>query len=217
MDKAGKAEEAYHKIERMIVFRDLDPGSLVSEAFLMERTGLGRTPVREALQRLARNRMVEIHANKGVLIPPISIEAQLRMLELRRVLEGFAVRLGSHRADSRDRAGMQLMVDRLSQETFTLMAYAETVKETHDLIIAGAHNEYLAETMAPLQGLSRRFWYTHVVDEETEIKTGANLHVAILQAILGRDPDAAEAASHDLNDYLVSFSYATLRRDDQPT
>jgi DNA-binding GntR family transcriptional regulator len=84
-------------------------------------------------------------------------------------------------------------------------------------LIAGAHNEYLAETMAPLQGLSRRFWYTHVVDEETEIKTGANLHVAILQAILGRDPDAAEAASHDLNDYLVSFSYATLCRDDQPT
>lgn len=217
MDKAGKAEEAYHKIERMIVFRDLDPGSLVSEALLMERTGVGRTPVREALQRLARNRMVEIHANKGVLIPPISIEAQLRMLELRRVLEAFAVRLGSHRADSRDRAGMQLMVDRLSRETFTLMAYVETVKETHDLIIAGAHNEYLAETMAPLQGLSRRFWYTHVVDEETEIKTGANLHIAILQAILGRDADAAEAASHDLNDYLVSFSYATLRRDGQPT
>jgi DNA-binding GntR family transcriptional regulator len=217
MDKAGKAEEAYHQIERMIVFRDIDPGSLVSESFLMERTGVGRTPVREALQRLARNRMVEIHANKGVLIPPISIEAQLRMLEVRRVLEALAVRLGSHRADSRDRAGMQLMVDRLRQETFTLMAYAETVKETHDLIIAGAHNEYLAETMAPLQGLSRRFWYTHVVDEETEIKSGANLHVAILQAILGRDPDAAEAASHDLNDYLVSFSYATLRRDDQPT
>jgi DNA-binding GntR family transcriptional regulator len=215
MDRVRKADTAYHQIERMIVFRDIDPGSLVSETFLMEHTGMGRTPVREALQRLARNRMVEIHPNKGVLVPPISIEAQLRMLELRRVLEGLAVRLGSHRADRSDRAGMQQMVDRLGRERFTLMTYAETVRETHDLIVAGAHNEYLAETMAPLQGLSRRFWYTHVVDEETEIKTGADLHVAILQAILARDPDAAEAASHDLNRYLVDFSYAALRRHDR--
>jgi DNA-binding GntR family transcriptional regulator len=215
MDRVRKADAAYHQIERMIVFRDIDPGSLVSETFLMEQTGMGRTPVREALQRLARDRMVEIHPNKGVLVPPISIEAQLRMLELRRVLEGLAVRLGSHRADRSDRAGMQQMVDRLGHERFTLMAYAGTVRDTHDLIIAGAHNEYLAETMAPLQGLSRRFWYTHVVDEETEIKTGADLHVAILQAILARDPDAAEAASHDLNSYLVNFAYAALRRDDR--
>ncbi len=216
MDEAGKADQAYRQIERMIVFGEISPGSLVSEAQLMEKTGVGRTPVREALQRLSRNRMVQIHPNKGVLIPPISIEAQLRMLELRRVLEAFAVRLGSGRADPGDRTGMQTMVDRLEHQTFTLIAYAETVKDTHDLIITAAHNEYLAETMAPLQGLSRRFWYTHVVDEDTEIKTGAHLHTAILRAILSRDPDAAEAASHGLNDYLVDFSYATLHRHTRP-
>lgn len=64
--------------------------------------------------------------------------------------------------------------------------------------------------MAPLQGLSRRFWFTHVTDVDTEIKAGATLHVAILRAILGRDPDAAEAAALDLNDYLVDFAYGTL-------
>ncbi len=212
----GKADQAYLHIERMIVFGEISPGSLVSEAQLMEQTGVGRTPVREALQRLSRNRMVEIHPNKGVLIPPISVEAQLRMLELRRVLEAFAVRLGSSRAEPTERSGMQAMVDRLEHETFTLRAYAETVKETHDLIIAAAHNEYLAETMAPLQGLSRRFWYSRVVDEDTEIKTGAHFHTTILRAILNRDPDAAEAASHALNDYLVEFSYATLRDRTQP-
>jgi DNA-binding GntR family transcriptional regulator len=59
----GKAAQAYRAIERMIVSQEIPPGSLASESSLMEKTGLGRTPVREALQQLARNRMVEIHPN----------------------------------------------------------------------------------------------------------------------------------------------------------
>lgn len=210
MTEIGKAAQAYQDIERMVVFGEIAPGSLVSESFLMEQTGLGRTPVREALQRLSRNRMVEIHPNKGVLIPSTSVEAQLRMLELRRVLESLAVRLACERAVAADRVGMEAMVERLENGGFDLKGYAETVRGTHDLIVAGAHNEYLADAMAPLQGLSRRFWFTHVTDVDTEIKAGATLHVAILRAILGREPDAAEAAALDLNDYLVDFSYATL-------
>jgi DNA-binding GntR family transcriptional regulator len=69
----GKAAQAYREIERLIVFQEIAPGALASESMLMEKTGLGRTPVREALQQLARNRMVEIHPNKGVLIPPTSV------------------------------------------------------------------------------------------------------------------------------------------------
>jgi DNA-binding GntR family transcriptional regulator len=206
----GKAAQAYREIERLIVFQEIPPGSLASESMLMERTGLGRTPVREALQQLARNRMVEIHPNKGVLIPATSVEAQLRMLELRRVLEALAVRLACHRATSGIRQQMTDMVDLLAQDAFTLEAYAETVKDTHQLIVAGAANDYLSDAMAPLQGLSRRFWFTHVVDHQAEITAGSKLHTEILQAILERDPDTAEAASHALNDYLVDFSYAAL-------
>jgi DNA-binding GntR family transcriptional regulator len=213
MTPQGKAAQAYREIERLIVFQKVAPGSLISEAVLMEMTGFGRTPVREALQLLARNRMVEIHANKGVLIPPTSVEAQLRMLELRRVLEALSVRLACHRATDRDRDGMRAMVALLHSRGFNLHDYAETVKDTHHLIVGAAHNEYLADSMAPLQGLSRRFWFTHVVNEAVEIKTGAQLHSAILRTILDRDPLAAEQASHELNDYLVEFAYRSLRRD----
>lgn len=210
MTEMGKAAQAYQDIERMVVFGELAPGSLVSESFLMEKTGLGRTPVREALQRLSRNRMVEIHPNKGVLIPSTSVEAQLRMLELRRVLEALAVRLACERSDQADRDGMSAMVERLERGGFDLKGYAETVRGTHDLIVVGAHNAYLADAMAPLQGLSRRFWFTHVTEVDTEIKAGADLHAAMLKAILERNADAAEVAALELNDYLVDFSYATL-------
>lgn len=207
----GKAAQAYEEIERLIVFQDLAPGSLVSEAVLMEKTGLGRTPVREALQQLARNRLVEIHPNKGVLVPPASVEAQLRMLELRRVLEALAVRLACQAATESDRKAMHEMVARLDAGRFTLRQYLETVKDTHQMIVAAAHNEYLADAMAPLQGLSRRFWITHVQDEQAEISHGSRLHAQILRAILDRYPEAAEKASHALNDYLVQFAYSTIR------
>lgn len=212
MIKQGKTAQAYRAIEKMIVFQEIEPGSLVSEATLMDKVGLGRTPVREALQQLARNRMVEIHPNKGVLIPPTSVEAQLRMLELRRALEVLAVRLACERANEAERTSMRDLVQVLGTSSFRLTEYAETVKDTHDLIVSGAHNEYLADAMAPLQGLSRRFWFTHVVDEDAEIKKGARLHTEILNAILTRDADAAESASRALNDYLVEFCYASLRR-----
>ncbi|MCM0616538.1 GntR family transcriptional regulator [Paenarthrobacter sp. TYUT067] len=211
MMQQGKAAQAYDEIERLIVFQELAPGSLVSEAVLMERTGLGRTPVREALQQLARNRLVEIHPNKGVLVPPASVEAQLRMLELRRVLEALAVRLACQTASATDRKAMQEMVELLEADRFTLRQYLETVKETHMMIVTASHNEYLADAMAPLQGLSRRFWITHVRDEQAEISQGSALHASILRSVLERDAEKAEKASHALNDYLVEFAYRTVR------
>lgn len=202
-------------LERMIVFQEILPGALVSEAALMERTGLGRTPVREALQQLARNRMVEIHPHRGVLIPPTSVEAQLRLLELRRVLDPLAARLGCECATPEDRQQMQDMADRLRAGGFTLESYLDTVRGTHQLIVAGAHNEYLADAMAPVQGLSRRFWLTHVADDDQEIATGGTLHREILEAIVDGDAARAEDASLALNDYLVQFTYDSLRRKNQ--
>lgn len=79
------------------------------------------------------------------------------------------------------------------------------------MLVAGARNEYLADAIAPLQGLSRRFWFGRVEDDAAEIAAGSQLHVAILQAVLDGDADAAEKASLALNDYLVEFAYRTLR------
>jgi DNA-binding GntR family transcriptional regulator len=207
----GKAAvRAYAEIERMIVFQEIRAGSLISEAAMMEKTGFGRTPVREALQQLARNRMVEIHPNKGVLVPPISVDAQLKLLELRRALEVLAVRLACERARESQRDAIRQLLQDIERGGYTLREYADTVKRTHDLIASGANNEYLADAIAPLQGLSRRFWIAYVVDEQLEINAASRLHIAILDALLARDADAAERASRALNDYLVSFSYAAL-------
>lgn len=207
-----RADTAYIEIERMIILQEVAPGTLVSEAEMMARIGIGRTPVREALQRLARNRMVEIYPNKGVLIPPISVDAELKSLEIRRVLEVLAVRLACERATDEECNDMRAMVEVIERNRHSLHEYMNTVKGTHDLIVTGAHNLYLVDAMAPLQGLSRRFWLAHVTDAEAEIKIGSAHHVEILQEIIRRDATAAQRASEALNDYLTEFSFAALRR-----
>ena len=79
-------DRAYAEIEELIVTLRLAPGTPVSEAELMARLGIGRTPIREALQRLARERLVEIYPRRGNFVTDINVAGQLRLLETRREL-----------------------------------------------------------------------------------------------------------------------------------
>lgn len=215
----NKTNQAYAQLEEMITFQELEPGSMVSEAKLMEITGLGRTPVREALQRLAWDRMVEVHPRRGAFIPLISVEVQLKLLELRRSVEELAVRMASHRASTAQKQVMLQLAEELEQlqDTDDVHTYGKLLKKIHDIIVAAAQNEYLQLAMSPLQGLSRRFWFAHLRDKNAELRLGARLHAAVLRSICHGDEVAAVAASLELNDYLTEFAYRTLRRVDDRT
>lgn len=207
----NQSEQAVVALQRLIEQGELRPGSMVSERGLMEATGLGRTPVREAIQRLALSHMLRIHPNKGIEIPAISVEDQLSGLEVRRAVEVLAVELACQRAAEADIAAIAALKARLAGG-FDLRGYSETVRETHALIIQAAHNPYLEALMVPLQTLSRRFWIMHVRDEQAEIAHGKRLHQDILKAILARDAAAAAAASLALNSYLVEFALSVVAR-----
>jgi DNA-binding GntR family transcriptional regulator len=207
----NRAEQAYRALEAMITFQELAPGSLVSEAALMDRTGYGRTPVREALQRLARERMVDIHPRRGVFIAQLSIESQLRLLELRRSIEVLAVRLAADRAEAAQIEAMLALDEALAAFTGEdIRAFGPLVSQSHHLVAMAAHNEYLSVAVAPLQGLSRRFWFANLRDVAGEIRAGRDLHCGILRAICQADAEKAAEASLRLNDYLTEFAYRTL-------
>lgn len=209
--KINKADQAYDVLEGMITFQELAPGAVLSEAILMELTGLGRTPVREALQRLARERMVEIHPNRGVFAAPMSVEDQLKLLELRRTVEELAVRLATHRADTRQKEAMlRLVADLEGFDHDDPKKFGLLLKQTHELIVTAAHNDYLLVAMAPLQGLSRRFWFAHLAEPSQELRIAADLHGTILRAVCHGDENEAAAAALRLNDYLIEFAYQTL-------
>ena len=97
-------DQAYATLEEMIVTLKLPPGAAVSEAGLSQALGIGRTPIREALQRLARERLVTILPRRGIIVSEINIKSQLRLLEVRREVERLVVRSAARRATPDERA-----------------------------------------------------------------------------------------------------------------
>src|SRR5260370_40270081 len=92
-------DKAYAQIEELIVTLQLPPGTVLSELVLADRLGIGRTPIREALQRLSRDRRVNILPRRGVLVSQIDLRSQLRLLEVGRPL----ARVMARRAPERPR------------------------------------------------------------------------------------------------------------------
>lgn len=207
----NKTEQAVDMLQGMIERGELAPGSMVSERTIVEMLGLGRTPIREAIQRLAPSYMFRIHASRGIEIPAITVEDQLSRLEVRRVVEVLAVELACKRATRPQQAAMRNLAQRL-EGPFTLQQYTDTIRETHSLILDAAANRYLGSLMLPLQGLSRRFWIVHAREEHGDIERGRDLHRAILTAIADSNSVTATEASRALNDYLVEFALAVVAR-----
>ena len=98
------ADRAYSDLEELIVTLRLAPGSAVSEAELSQRLGIGRTPIREALQRLARERLVTILPRRGIIVSEINVKSQLRLLEVRREVERLVAKNAARRATPEQRA-----------------------------------------------------------------------------------------------------------------
>lgn len=208
----SKADHAYDLLERMITFQELKPGSMVSEGYLMELTDLGRHPVRSALQRLSWERMVEVHPRRGIIVPPISVEAQVKLLAVRRTVEELAVKWACLRATPTQRLTMSALSTKLEEITgaVDMIAFGRQLKHIHEIIVQAADNEYLQLSIAPLQGLSRRFWFANIKDPEVELKRASTLHRSTLLAISAGDEQAASSASLELNDYLTEFTYRVL-------
>ena len=97
-------EQAYRVIEEEIVTLRLKPGDVLSEQLLSATTSIGRTPIREALQRLAREGLITILPRKGILVSDINPRNQLLVLEVRRELERLLSRTGAERATPAQRA-----------------------------------------------------------------------------------------------------------------
>jgi DNA-binding GntR family transcriptional regulator len=206
-------DRAYRAIEEQIVTLKLAPGAVISEAMLSKRLKIGRTPIREAIQRLARERLMVIMPRRGILVSEVNIQTQLRLIEVRRELERLIARGAAKRATEAERirfaaiaAGME-KAGRGNDET----VFMRLDREFNLLGLQAARNEFAAGAMVLMQGLSRRFWYIHY-KEAADLPLAARLHADIARAIAGRDKAEAAKASDRLMDYIEAFTRGTLEQ-----
>ena len=113
------SDQAYYRLREMIITLELPPGAAINERDLMERTNLGRTPIREALRTLANERLVEIFPRRGVLVAGVNAGDLAGLSEVRRLLEPPAARAAAERRTAADRAETESLLAELAAPTAT--------------------------------------------------------------------------------------------------
>ena len=211
------AEQAHQRLEELIVTLALAPGSVWSEASLAERLEIGRTPVREAAQRLEAAHLLEIVPRHGIMITTPNIHEQLLVLETRRELERLIAQRAARRALPNEREQMRAAAATLEAagESGDVLLYLRSLYVANRLMAQLARNTFAAEAIAPLHALSRRFYYMQY-EYLNNLKTASLLHSDVSNAIAAGDERAAGRAADAMMDYIDAFTKACLTRDFEP-
>jgi DNA-binding GntR family transcriptional regulator len=188
----SQGEEAYLRIRERIVSLEMPPGSVVNEARLREELDIGRTPIREALQRLALENLVRSVPHRGTFVTDVNITDLARITEVRVVLEGYAARLAAERLGAADREAIRELLDFLEARGVTnqreLMKLDQAI---HRQIYRAARNNLLESTLERYFNLSLRLWFL-VLDHEVRLLEAVEEHAELLRAVLAGDGQRAE-------------------------
>ncbi|MBN9467215.1 MAG: GntR family transcriptional regulator [Bosea sp.] len=198
------AVEAYRRLEEMIILGELRPGTRLSEQTLAQALALGRTPIREALQRLRENNLVDILPRSGVFVTDVDFRDQFLLMEVRRPLECQVAVRAARLASNEDRARFMEMAQRMravvdAGDKVGLMNVDRSFK---DLSLRVARNKFLTAALAPIQANSRRVYFMHL--EATNIPIG-HAHADAIEAIGRGDVDRSVEAATQFLDEMESF------------
>ncbi len=204
------AEQAYSIVEQMIISLELPPGSVFSEGQLSEQIGIGRTPLREALQKLAHGRLVASLPRRGMMVTDINVVEHLAMLETRRVLDRLiatraAKRRTSSHADQLHAVAELMFKTADSEDTAAFMALD---RQCDRILEIAARNAFAVQCAAPLHAHCRRFWTAY--HHNGDLKESIGLHTALMYSVADADQRAAGDASDRLMDYLERFTKEAL-------
>ena len=209
-------DRAYRELEEMMVTLQLEPGAVLSETALAGYLDIGRTPIREALQRLAREGLVTILPRKGILVSEINPQKQLLLLEVRREVERMLARASAVRRSNQERQQFTEIADGMEKaarenDDISFMRFDEAL---NSLVAVAARNEFADRAIGLMHGLSRRFWYVHY-KEAADMPLCARLHAELARRIADSDPDGAARACDRLIDYVETFTRATVNTGSQ--
>ena len=204
-------ERAYGELEELIVTLQLEPSAVLSESTLAKRLGIGRTPIREALHRLAREGLVVILPRRGILVSEINVRSQLRLLEVRREIERLMSRSAAQRATDAERAEFREIASGMiaSAEVDDDVTFMRLDLRFNQLVAQACRNEYAVKSMGLMAGLVRRFWFMHHI-QIADMPLAAKRHADVAKAIANGDIKAAAAASDRLVDYAEDCTRASL-------
>jgi len=182
------ADRAYLAIRGLIVSLELPHGAVIDERELMQRLGLGRTPVREALRQLAQEQLVEVFPRRGMFVTGVDVRDLARISEVRAALEPEAARLAAERATDEERDRLADLSEQIKRGA-DLMGLDERI---HRAIYSCAHNDLLEKTLGEYYVLAMRIWMI-ALERAEALEDAVEAHRDLVHAIVVGNAD--EAAS----------------------
>ena len=173
------ADLAYERIRSLVLDGEIAPGARLGQVELAERFGVSRTPVREALRRLAGEGLVDFHSQRGFRVADLGLDAVMRRLEVRAIVEPGIARLAAERRNKRDVEQLHGSIAR-EQRARSGIAAHDASRDFHVALARTTHNEELVRVLESLwlievgrRLLSRRTavsdWQFEDIEEHREI------------------------------------------------
>jgi DNA-binding GntR family transcriptional regulator len=205
------AERAYVELRDRIVTLRLAPGTVLREDELMREMAIGRTPLREAVKRLALENLVAVQPRRGTFVSEVEASDIVNISEVRAELEGYAAQLAALRMDGSARARAdELLAEAaeveersLPEESDRLMRLDERI---HRFTWEAAGNPYLIETLERYFTHSLRIWYL-VLDRVPGLGHAVHDQTRLLEALIDRDGARARTI---MREHVLAFQREIL-------
>jgi DNA-binding GntR family transcriptional regulator len=205
------SERAFQEIRRMIVRLDLAPGDVIREDELQATLGLGRTPIREALQRLVRDQFVTVIPRRGMYVSSVDVSELGLLYETRAMLEPYAMRLACVRGTAADWVEMAAVLEQATAAS-TPDELIAIDRRCRELVWHAADNRFLTDTLDMLYAQSDRLWHLYLGDV-ADLHLMIQEHRDILAALQAGDAErAAELIEAHMRAFDEQIRQAVQRR-----
>jgi DNA-binding GntR family transcriptional regulator len=166
-NRQSLAVKAYEKIVRKIISLEYNPGQHLEENQLVERLGIGRTPIREALLRLAGENMVESQPNKGFVVRPITLQNTKAVFEGMKILELGVASLAVRQDATNLRSKMEASNEKVKSavKSMDVFGLVEANHDFHMYFADCSHNEYLVRAVNEVRSEAKRLSYLSYANE----------------------------------------------------
>lgn len=212
LDNLTPKERAYEYLKEWIIYSELKPGTPLPERELAERFGISRTPLREVLQRLAYQRLIEIRPRQGIFVAPIDFLTIKPIFETRLPLERTAAALAAIRATEAELDHLATIVANMRQAR-DRKDYKRVIRLDgifHVLLSKAARNAVMEDILEDLHNVCLRFW---CVNEQLDTEYGAVEELEqVMDALRARDPEcAADLIGEHVWSFLLLFDEESAR------
>jgi len=190
------SQKVYRALKIEIIKGSLKPGTKLSEGKIAEQMGVSRTPVREALRKLAAEGFVKISPNQGVVVSNASVEDVQEVLQIRGVLEGLAARLATKRINEEEIKELEKYQKRMEHYTNkdNVLAFSEMDAEFHELILNICGNNRLIQIRENLSDQAHRY-RIRSLSVPGRLKYSFKEHQEIVEALKRKNTKQADRLS----------------------